>query len=171
VDLLLEQVAGAGEHRSGRLLDPGARRVDQPHHRNSLAQSQLAHARGLQLADHAERPGHHGEVIGNGRHAASVDAPDPGDATVGGGELPLHRGCSGLVMAQKRELGEGAGVEQQVQSFPDRELALPMLALDPFRPTHAFELGALLPKLLGMPSKVRACEDVLGGSVGFGGPG
>ena len=43
-DLLAEQVAGAGEQRADRLLDPRAGAVEQPDDRDPLGQRELAHA-------------------------------------------------------------------------------------------------------------------------------
>ena len=44
LDLLAEEVAGAGEERAGRLLDAGAGRVEQPDERHPLGERHLAQA-------------------------------------------------------------------------------------------------------------------------------
>ena len=73
----------AGEERPDRLLDPRARRVEQPHHRHPLGQRQLAQPRDLDLAGHAHRAGHHREVVGGDRDHPPVDLPVAGDDAVG----------------------------------------------------------------------------------------
>ena len=100
-DLLAEQLAGAREHRAGRFLDARAGGVDEPDDRHALAQGELAHARGFELADHAHRAGHHREVVRDQTHAPAVDAADAGDAAVGGRELSLHLRVLGLLMAKQ----------------------------------------------------------------------
>ncbi len=94
-DLLLEQVAGAGEHRPGGLLDAGAGGVEQPDEGHALVQRHLAQAADLELAGHAHRAGHHGEVVGGDAAGLAVDVAPAGDDAVGGRLLALHRPLRG----------------------------------------------------------------------------
>ena len=117
LDLLAEEVARAGEERARRLLDAGAGRVEQPDQGHALLQRDLAKARDLQLAGHAHRAGHHGEVVGGDRDGAAVDLAPAGDDAVGGRVLALHRssarsagarGCPSRRRCPRRPGGRGA---------------------------------------------------------------
>ena len=87
-DLLAEQVAGAGERRAARRLDARAGGVEQPDHRDALAEREVAQPADLVLADRAHRAGHHGEVVRRDRDLATVDLADAGDRAVGR-EVPV----------------------------------------------------------------------------------
>ena len=123
-DLLAEQVAGAREQRARRRLDPRARRVDQPHDRDPLAERQLPQPRDLLLADLPIEP-----AITVKSYAATppppVDLAEAGDHAVRRRVLALHRALEKCGRPWMPELGERALVEQQLQPLPRGELALP----------------------------------------------
>ena len=77
-------VAGARERRAARRLDARAGRVEQPHHRDALAQ-RVRRACGAILFSPtaAHRAGHHGEVVRRDRDRPAVDLADAGDRAVG----------------------------------------------------------------------------------------
>jgi hypothetical protein len=105
-DLLSEQVAGAGEQRADRFLDPRPRAVEQPDEWDPLGQCQVAQPRDLHLAGRAHRAGHDREVIGADGDQAAVDLAVAGDHAVGRRLLvlePAHRVVDAGVDAQ---LGE-----------------------------------------------------------------
>ncbi len=89
--LFAEQVTGAREQRAGGLLHARPGRVEQPDERHALGQRELAQARGLQLAGHAHRARHHGEVVGTDRDHAPVDLAVAGDDAVRGRVDVVHR--------------------------------------------------------------------------------
>ena len=128
--LLAEQVARAREQRAGRLLDPRSGGVEQPDEGDPLAQRQLAQARDLELAGHAHRAGHHGEVVGANGHQAALDLPVAGDHAVGRRLLVRHRALGEVRPPVDAQLGEGALVDEQRQPLAGGELVLLVLALD-----------------------------------------
>ena len=129
--LLAEQVARAREQRAGGLLDARAGRVEQPDHRDALAERQVAQARDLHLAGHAHRAGHHGEVVGGHGDQAAVDLAVAGDDAVGRRLLALHRALREVRAPVDAELDERALVDQQRQPLARGELVLLVLAGDP----------------------------------------
>ena len=139
--LLTEQGPGAGEGRTRRTSHACARRIEQPHDRNPLAQHELAHAGDLLFVDLAHRPGHHREVVGDDRHRTAVDVADAGDATVRreaalGGQAGIH------VVGELPVLHEGSGVDEALEPLSHRQLAEAPLPLDAFGSAHL--QGALL---------------------------
>jgi hypothetical protein len=67
-----------------------------------------------------------------------------------------------LVVCQQRELAERPPVEEKVDPLADRELALGVLALDPFGPSHLPEPLLALAELLGAATQVGAGIDIRG---------
>ena len=130
-DLLAEQVAGAGEQRADRLLDPRAGRVEQPDERDPLGQRELAQARDLDLAGHPHRAGHDREVVGADGDHAPVDAAVAGDHAVGRRVAALHRALGEVRLGVDAELGERPVVDQQRDPLARGQLARLVLARDP----------------------------------------
>ena len=166
VDLLPEEIACPSEHGTTGLLDPGPRRVDQPHDRDALAKGQLAHPGGLQLADHPDGAGHDGEVVGDHANSPPIDPAHAGHHTVGGGCLALHLRRRGLMVGEEAELGERAGVEQQIDALPDGELGRGVLPRHAFRSTHRAGLRAPVAERRGMPAEVGTLVRVGDGAFG-----
>ena len=128
--LLAEQVARAGEHRAGGLLHARAGGVEQPHERDALGQRQLAQARDLELAGHAHRAGHHGEVVCTHGREAAVHLAVAGDHAVGGRVDAVHRALGGVGLAVDAQLHEGAVVHQQRDPLARGQGALLVLLVD-----------------------------------------
>src|SRR5207253_102226 len=98
--------------------------------RHPLLKRHLAHARDLDLAGHAHRAGHHGEVVCDDRAAAAVDLAPTGDHTVGGRVAALHRALREVRAAVHADLHERAGVDEQVDALTRSQLALRVLRVD-----------------------------------------
>ena len=162
--LLAEQVARAREHRAGRLLDPGAGRVEQPDQRHPLLQRQLAQARHLDLAGHPHRAGHHGEVVGGDRDGAPVDVAPAGDHPVGRRLLAVHRALREVRAGVDAHLDEGARVDEQVDPLARGQLAGGVLLGDLLlAPAELRLLAALVEVVDRAPS---ACRSFAGGASG-----
>ncbi len=129
-DLLLEEVARAGEQRPRGLLDPRAGGVEQPDERHALRQRHLAEPSDLELAGHPHRAGHHGEVVGGDGAAAAVDVAPAGDHPIRRSLLPLHVPLREVRPAVDAELDEGARVAEQVDPLAGGELAALVLEGD-----------------------------------------
>jgi hypothetical protein len=125
-------VTRAREHRAGRLLNPGAGRIEQPDERHPLAQGHLAQPTDLELAGHAHRARHHREVVGGDAARPPVDVAPAGDHAVGGGLLAVHRPLGGVRPRLDAELDERSGVDEQVDPLASRELAALVLKRDLF---------------------------------------
>ena len=88
--------------------------------------------RDLDLAGHAHRAGHHGEVVGDDRAAAAVDLAPAGDHAVGGRLPALHRALREVRAAVHADLDERAAVDQQVDPLARGQLALARAAASIF---------------------------------------
>ena len=114
----------------GGLLHARAGGVDEPHHRDALGQRQLAQARDLLLAGHADRAALDGEVVRAHRHQAPVDLAEAGDDAVGGRLVAVHRALGEVRATVDAELDERAVVEEQREALARGQLALVVLAVD-----------------------------------------
>ncbi len=150
-DLLLEEMAGAREQRSRRLLDPRPGRVKQPDERHPLRQRHLAQAAHLQLAGHPHRAGHHGEVVGGDAAGAAVDVAPPGDHPVSRRLYALHRFLGEVRPSVDPHLHERAGIAEEIDPLAGGEL--PALVLEGDLLLAAAELRPLSPRVevLGQP--------------------
>ena len=162
-DLLAEQVAGAGEQRAGRLLDARAGRVEQPDHRDALGERELAQSGDLQLAGHAHRARHHGEVVGGHRHQPAVDLAVAGDHAVRRRLLAFHRALREVRPPVDAELRERALVDQQRQPLARGELALLVLARDLLLAPAELRVLATLVQLLHQRAQRRARHERVSG--------
>ena len=162
IDLLAEEVAGAGEERADRLLDPRAGAVEQPDERHALGEREVAQARDLDLAGRAHRAGHDGEVVGADRDEPAVDLAVAGDHAVGGRVAalePAHRVVDAGVQA---ELDERARLDEEVDPLAGGELPRVVLLGDPLRPAAEARLRAARLEVLGE----RAQDGRRGAGVG-----
>src|SRR6185312_6385110 len=146
--LLAEELAGAGEEGSGRLLDTSAGGVEQPDEGHPLLQGDLAQAADLELTGHPHRAGHHGEVVGGDAAGATVDVAPAGDHAVGGRLDVVHRALGEVRAAVEAELDEAALVDQQVDALAGGELAALVLLGDLLLTTGEAGGGAALVELV-----------------------
>ena len=147
-DLLAEEVAAAGEERADGLLDPRAGAVEQPHEGQALGQRQLAQARDLDLAGHPHRAGHDREVVGGDRDQPAVDLAVAGDDAVGRRLLALQRAHRVVDARVEAQLGERAGVDEQVEALARGELVGRVLLGDLLLAAAELRLGAALVEVL-----------------------
>jgi hypothetical protein len=82
-----------------------------------------------------------GEVLGEDADGAALDAAEAGDDGVAGETLLVDAEVGGAVKHQRVQLLEGAGVEQEVETFTRRQLAALVLRVD--TPLPATEGGLL----------------------------
>ena len=135
--LLTEELAGAGEPAGAdRLLDAGARRVDEPDHRDALGVGDLPSPVALGLGVSPHRAGHDREVVGDERSEPPVDLAEAGDHAVGrclpAGQIGRDAGVGGV----DTDLGEGVLVEEPADALPDRQLAGRVLPGHRLVPAH-----------------------------------
>ncbi len=148
-------MTGAGEQRADRLLDAGPGGVEQPDEGDALGQGQLSQARDLQLARHAHRPGHHGEVVGAHGDKPPVDLAVAGDHAIGGRAHALHRALGEVGPCVDAHLDEGAVVDQQRQALAGGELLLGVLAGDLLLAAALGDLRASLEQVLDQRAQQR----------------
>jgi hypothetical protein len=108
-----------------------------------------------------QRAAEDGEVLGEDVDQAAVDRAVAGHHAVAGHLLLLHPEVPAAVGDQRVELDEGAGVDQQLDPLAGRELAFPVLALDPFRAAA----GAR-----GFEARFEHCHVVLAHGISARGP-
>ena len=72
----------------------------------------------------------YGEILGVDRHAAAVDLPEAGHYAVAGEFLTGHAEVADIVRGEPAQLLEGAAVQQHVDTFAGRQLALGVLIGD-----------------------------------------
>src|SRR6188472_103969 len=149
LDLLAEEVAGAGEERSRRLLDASAGRVEQPDKGHPLGESHLAQASDLELAGHPHRASHHREVVGGDATGAAVDVAPAADHAVGGGVLAVHRPLGEVGTAVDAHLDKCALIDQQGDPLAGGQLAALVLLGDLLLAAAQLRLRAPLVQLLG----------------------
>src|SRR2546428_354713 len=130
--LLAEEQARAREPaRADRLLDPRARGVDEPDHRNARGVGDLARAVALGLGVAPHRAGHDREVVGDDRGRAPVDLAETRDDAVGGRGAARPPRRASRARGVQAALGERAGVEEVVDPLAHRELAGGVLLVHP----------------------------------------
>ena len=142
--LVVKHLAALGELRTGDLLNPRPRRIEQPDKRNLLPNRQFPKTVHLSLLSITDRSRHDGKVVGSAGDETSVHLAVTGDAAVGRGVFPFHRRMGRLVMSQNSKLDKGPLVEKEVDPLPDGELSRLMLLRNLFRPAHLAELLFLL---------------------------
>ena len=121
--------AAVGVQGDDPLLDPGPGAVVEPDHRDPGGGRQVHHLVDL-LGEHlAERAAEDGEVLAEDADPPAVDGAEAGDHAVGVGAVVLQPHAVGPVPGQHVELLEGALVEEVVDPFPGRHLALGVVAL------------------------------------------
>src|SRR5262249_16342078 len=149
--LFAEQRAGAGEQRQQiavlpRLrIDARPRRVDEPDHRNAIAQRHLAQARRLDLAGLPDRATLDREVVGGRAHHAPVNAPVAADDRVG---RRLVAAKMGHLRAVDADLEPFAVVEQVVHALARGPFAALVLLAHLLFAAHLLDAVAPLLQLL-----------------------
>src|SRR6185312_9769836 len=126
-------------------IDARARRVDEPDHRDAVAQRHLAQARDLDLAGLADRSALDREVVGGGAHHASFDAAVAADDRVGGrlvGAEVRH------LRAVDADLEPLAVVEEAIEPLARAPLAALVLLADLGLAAHLLDARAPLLQIL-----------------------
>ena len=87
-----------------------------------------------------ERTAQNGEILGIYGHTTAVDLPEPRDHAVPGELLLCHPEVGDLMRGQAAQFLESSAINQGIEALARRQLALPVLFVDP-RLAAAF-LGA-----------------------------
>ena len=125
-----------GERRAARRLDARAGRVEQPDHRDALAQRELRAAGAILFSPTAPiEPAITVKSYAATATAPAVDLADAGDRAVGREVAVAEPGVH--VVGEHPVLDPRAGIEQQVEPLADGELAERALPLDALGAAHA----------------------------------
>jgi hypothetical protein len=133
-----EDIGIAGQ-RDHTLLDPGAAGIVEPDDRRPCLHREVHDLADLPRVRLGQRAAEHGEVLGEDEDRPAVDAPRAGDDAVAGRALAGHVEVRALVDDELVDLGEGSGVEQDVQTLARGLLA--GLVLPPNSLLTAGQLG------------------------------
>ncbi len=142
-DIALEDLGVAGEARN-TLLDAGAAGIIEADHRRADLEGlvhDLTDLLGVRLRQAAAE---HGEVLTEGEDQPAVDGAVAGDHTVARDLLLLHAEVGAAMLDEHVPFFEGAGIEQEVETFARGELALGVLRLHPLAAAASAGGGALL---------------------------
>ncbi|BFO14841.1 hypothetical protein SHKM778_12290 [Streptomyces sp. KM77-8] len=116
--------------RGHALLDAGSAGVVDPDDGAAGLQREVHHLDDLLAVDLAEGSAEDREVLGENGDRAAVDGPVAGDDAVAVGTVRVEAEVIGAVPGELVQLDEGALVEQEIDPFTGRQLALGMLLLD-----------------------------------------
>src|SRR5690606_15452912 len=126
---------GIAAERRHALLDTGAAGIVQTDHRRPVLHGEvhdLANLLGMGLA---QRAAEHGEILAEDVDHAAVDRAPAGYYAVAGDHRVGHAEIGRAVSDEHVVFFKAARIEQDVQAFAGRQLALAMLCVDALFPT------------------------------------
>jgi hypothetical protein len=114
-------------------LDAGAARVVEAHQRGAVLEREVHHLADLLRVHAAQAAAQHGEVLREDVDEAALDGAPARHHAVAQEVLRLHPEVVAVVLAQRVQLHERAGVKQQVDALAGGVLARLVLPLDALR--------------------------------------
>ena len=123
-----EKNARVSREGDDTLLDARSARVVQADDRGAVLDGEVHDLADLLGVGLRERSAENGEVLGEHEDAPPVDGARSGDDTVAGHARLLHPEVARAVLDERSEFEERAGIEQELDPLPRRELSLGVLA-------------------------------------------
>src|SRR6185437_16798084 len=96
----------------------------------AIAQRHVHHLHDLLRERLAQRATKYGEILREDEHPAALDGAVPGDDAVAVGPVLHHVEVGAAVLDERVQLGEAAGVEEELDPLARQELAPSLLAFD-----------------------------------------